>query len=180
MIETKRLIKPDEDLAVEFPDLGFRNLVRLENQGNGVLICDPIYLADVYNSTDSIASYVKTHGAFATNFGGEIAGPIWFKSPYVLIPASDHLDDDNLEAPKGAKVLAEELPLDSGSLVFLPLRDDLPAELKNTIDELIDEENAIKLPLPKGVWSLWYEQYEENAPQENMRYFFRNIVLKQE
>ena len=80
--------------------------------------------------------------------------------------------------PKGAKVLTNEIGCDSGSFVFLPMPKTLPLGVASKAEELIHEGNAVALPLPAGRWTAFYEQFD--APQENMRGLYRNIVLRHE
>ncbi len=64
MIERQRLIKPADDFVAAFPGLNFRNRRSFVTAGEKVLLVDPTYIADVYNSTDEIASFLRDHGLF--------------------------------------------------------------------------------------------------------------------
>ena len=70
MIETRRLITPTDDFRTAFPGLNFRNRRSLATTGEKVLLVDPIYIADVYNSTDDVASFLRDQGLFLMDFGG--------------------------------------------------------------------------------------------------------------
>jgi hypothetical protein len=82
VVETRRLIKPADDFRDAFPGLNFRNRRSLATTGEKVLLVDPIYIADVYNSTDEIASFLRDRGLFLMDFGGDTAVPVWWEEPY--------------------------------------------------------------------------------------------------
>lgn len=174
MVETRRLIKPADDFRAAFPGLNFRNRRIIVSAGEKVLLVDPTYIADVYNSTDEIASFLRDRGLFLMDFGGDTAVPVWWKPPFLIMPISVH--HGNLDAPSGAKVLIEEIGCDSGSFVFLPLSSDIPRNVQSKVDEVLGESNAVALALPAGRWAAFYEQFE--APQANTVGLYRNIVLK--
>jgi len=169
------LTKPKDDFKSAFPGLGFRNLFSFRTAGERVLLVDPTYLADVYNAKDEIAAYVRVHGRFLMDFGGDTAAPVWWTPPFLVIPLSIHLSEQGVQAPKGTKILADEIGTDSGSFVFLPLARNLPGALRKSIKKLLVEQNAVELKLPAGKWTAYYEQFEARA--KNMQPFYRNIVL---
>ena len=148
MVETRRLIKPADDFVAAFPGLNFRNRRSLVTAGEKVLLVDPIYIADVYNTTDEIASFLREQGLFLMDFGGDTAVPVWWKEPFLVMPISMH--HENLNAPSGAKVLAEEIGCDSGSFVFLPLSAGIPRSVQSKVKEVLGENNAVALRLPAG------------------------------
>ncbi len=176
MINEKRLIYPVDDFENAFPGLGFRNIFTVESIGLGIFICDPIYISDVYNSKDEISSYLRKKGSFLMDFGGDFSSPIWWKDPYALFPLSRHYSLDEFIPPQDAEMLVDDIGVDSGSLVFLPPTETMPTELGSILTKLIGERNAVLMPAPKGIWSLFYEQYD--PPQDNMAGLYRNIVLK--
>lgn len=178
MIETEKLMHPEDDFVSAFPGLGFQNRFCVQTTGEPIVVCDPTYIADVYNSEDEVAASVRKNGAFLMDFGGDSSCPVFWKSPYVLFPLSMHLSDDERDAPLDAKVWAEVIGTDSGSFVFLPYSDALLPEVKVSILNLIEEGNAALLPAPPGTWTLMYEQFE--PPQDNMIALYRNIVLRRE
>jgi hypothetical protein len=141
-----------------------------------VLLVDPCYIADVYNSTDEAASYVREHGLFLMDFGGDLSVPVWWKPPFLVMPISAYWSDGDLKPPPGTTVLAGEIGCDSGSFVFLPHAATFPHALRRKVKEALEAHNAVALPLPAGQWTAYYEQFD--APQDNMRGFYRNIVLK--
>jgi hypothetical protein len=171
-----RLVRPADDFKLAFPGLGFRNSFGLRTAGEKILLVDPTYLADVYNAGDELATYLRAKGLFLMDFGGDIAAPVWWKPPFLVIPASTHLAESDRVPEQGVKVLVEEIGCDSGSFVFLPLPAELPRKIRAKVRELLDENNAVALRLPAGKWTAYYEQFK--APQKNMMGLYRNIVLK--
>jgi hypothetical protein len=174
VVETRRLINAADDFRAAFPGLNFRNRRSLVTAGEKVLLVDPTYIADVYNSTDEMASFLRDRGLFLMDFGGDTAVPVWWKAPFLVMPISMH--QENLNAPPGAKVLTDEIGCDSGSFVFLPLSADIPRIVQSKVKEVLGEDNAVALRLPAGRWTAYYEQFD--APQANMVGLYRNIVLK--
>ncbi len=178
MVKTDRLMNPTESFVQAFPGLGFRDVFALVTSGEEILMSDPIYLADVYNSRDSNAAYLRENGVFVMDFGGDVSGPVWWEDPYVLMPISRHYTESDYETGPNIVVLSEEVGCDSGSFVFLPVAFRVPQALRNTIYELVDKRNAALLSLPSGVWTALYEQFvpEPGCPAT----FYRNIILKRE
>ena len=174
MVETRRLIKPADDFIAAFPGLNFRNRRSLVTAGEKMLLVDPTYVADVYNSTDKLASFLRRQGLFLMDFGGDTAVPVWWKPPFLVMPISMHLE--NLRPPSGVKVLTEEIGCDSGSFVFLPLPAKIPARVRRKVNEVLRHNNALLLRLPAGRWTAYYAQFD--APRANMVGLYRNIVLK--
>ena len=178
MVKTDRLMVPAESFVQAFPGLGFRDVFAIETSGEEILMSDPIYLTDVYNSRDSIAAYLRENGVFLMDFGGDVSGPLWWENPYVLMPISRHYTEADLEPSQNAVVLSEEIGCDSGSFVFLPMVSWMPQVLSHAIGELVAKRNAVLLSLPSGVWTALYEQFEPEPGWPAT--FYRNIILKRE
>jgi hypothetical protein len=174
MIDTKRLIEPDFDLKTCFPSFAWNASTQVIVPDRGVVLVDPVYVADVYNDDTELASYLRTEGTFIYDFGGDVSAPIWLNDPYVLIPISMH-DASPRQTPPGAEVLCDEIGCDSGTFVLIPLTDALPAPLSAVVNDCIDKRNAVHLQLKPGIWELKFEQFP--ASQPNMVSLCRNIVL---
>jgi hypothetical protein len=175
MIVPERLIAPPEDFAAAFPGRGFANRFTLHTAGEPLLVGDPTYLADVYGGRDPHADVVRRMGAFLLEFGGDGAWPVWWRAPYLLLPLSLHGPDEP-QPPPGAIVLAEEIGVDSGSLLFLPDSAMLPATLRRSAERLVQARQLARLPVPAGRWTLYYEQHD--PPQPNLAALYRNVVLR--
>jgi hypothetical protein len=52
MIDPGRLVDPQDNFRSTFPRVDFRDVYELATAGEQLLVTDPTYLADVYNSTD--------------------------------------------------------------------------------------------------------------------------------
>jgi len=64
--------QPIEDLRAWFPDVGFAGSDTFIVRDRGLLITDPIYLADVYNpNDDEAAAYVRANSVIVCDFGGD-------------------------------------------------------------------------------------------------------------
>jgi hypothetical protein len=178
MIDRTRLIEPPERFRGQFldaPEIDFQDVYQFQTSGEPILVTDPIYLVDVYNSKGPDASFLRTHGVFLMDFGGDTSGPVWWQSPFVLIPISMHYCEEPKPEPN-VEVVASEIGTDSGSLIFLPLTNTLPKSVRCQIEDVLAAENGAMLHLPAGRWSVFYEQWE--PIQDNMTACFRNIVLE--
>jgi hypothetical protein len=172
LVDPFRLIAPATDLRDQYLELFFSDARRFRTAGEPILVTDPIYLTAVFHSTGPAASYVREHGIFARDFGGDASCPVWWQAPYLILP----LSIDQPEEPKmGVAILAEEVGCDSATFIFLPLRDDLPGELRDRIEHILLRRNGAALKLPAGEWILYYEQWEDQAGQWSE--FYRNVVL---
>jgi hypothetical protein len=175
-VHPKRLIRPDDEFRRGFPRLDFSEHYTFRTSGEPVLISDPTYVADVYNSKGKVADYLRANGVFIMNFGGDVAGPVWYRHPYLLLPISIQSADEQMEPPKGVSLLAEKVFTDSGSFVFLPLRNSLLPTLRRSIGKVIADKNAVIVLLPPNRWTVFYEQGP--TPRDSYRTFHRNIVVR--
>jgi hypothetical protein len=176
------LVKPAERLSELYPGFGFRNhLTFSTGPRQRVLLADPSDVADVFGSkADSNAWFLRDRGVFLNDFGGPRAAPVWWKSPYLVLPLSRHLSRARKRAPEGFEVLAEQVRSTSGSLFFLPLFSfpytPTPAAIVRKAKELAEEGKGAILRLPAGTWTAFYEQFE--APEADQQAEYRNVVFK--
>jgi hypothetical protein len=171
-----------------FEEAGFRFNFSFETQGEPILVTDPIYLADVWNSKDALSDFVRKYGAMGVDFGGDTSCPIWWEPPYVTLPVSGHYYDKSFDRPfphgeavppSTATVISDyDVGCDSGSFVFLPLVKDVPPALNQIIDETVTQRNGAILSLPAGRWTLYFEQFD--VPEGSYATWYRNIILKWE
>jgi hypothetical protein len=176
MVNNARLIKPSEDFKSAFPGLNFRNRRSIRTSGESILLVDPTYIADVYNSTDEIATYLKANGLFLMDFGGDCSASVWWKPPSLKIAVAMCLTEKQRQTPRGARVLADDIGCDSGSFMFLPMVSTLLKGVRSKVDEVLRAKNGVVMKLPPGKWIAFYEQFA--APQRNIRGLYRNIVLR--
>jgi hypothetical protein len=177
-VDQKRLLKPDDEFRAGFPDLDFQEVYTFQTYGEEVLITDPIYLADVYNSKGEIASFLREYGVFVMSFGGDIECPVWYQDRHFLLPISDHLLSEVMNPPEDVVVLAEEVGTDSGSFLFLPVTSNLHPSLKQKIKSVLAKGNGEMLPLQAGKWAIYYEQWD--VPEGSFPTFYRNVVGQME
>lgn len=177
MVATERLIDPSDDFRSAFPGLNFRDAYTLTTHGEQILITDPTYLADVYNSTDEAAAFLREKGVFLMQFGGDVRCPVWWQPPYLILPISNSIAEDEMP-PADVEVLANEVFTDSGSFIFLPLTTELHPEVEDKVHEALREESGVALSLPAGRWRFYYEQFP--APGENLVGLYRNVIAHHE
>lgn len=175
MVNVSRLIHPTFDLQKYFPDFTWNSSHELRVPDTGIVLFDPTYVADVYNSHASSASFLRTRGVFVDDFGGDISSPVWLVEPYLVMPISGHYESTP-SLPTSAIELFPEIGCDSGSFVFLPCSNDWPADVVTAVQGLLENSNAARLHITPGLWTLKFEQFD--APQTNMVAMYRNIVLE--
>lgn len=81
MIDPRRLIRSTDKFHAAFPGLNFPETFAFQTRGEPVLVTDPTYLADVYNSPVEPALSLREHGCFLMDFGGDTSCPVWWKPP---------------------------------------------------------------------------------------------------
>jgi hypothetical protein len=162
------LVTPDDTLGADFPELNFQDAFTLKTAGEPLLVCDPNNLLDIFNDTGAAASFLREHGVFLCELGGDVDGLLLWQPPYLILRAAD------AGGEQGTVSDGPRVATDSGCFVFLPLRDDLPAELRAAADRALSERSAAAVSLPPGTWKFYYEQLtpEEDYPAE----FYRNVV----
>jgi hypothetical protein len=148
--------------------LGFQNRFDLDLSGEPLLICDPIYIADVFNDSDGPAAFLKAHGVFLADLGGNVSGPVQWRSSSLVLGSVGGEDETFRDG-----IVAHDVISDSGCVMFLPLGGDLPEELRAKIEDALRDETAVIVEVPSGHWSFFYEQHEGSPPE-----LFRNIVAR--
>ena len=167
--------RPIEDMRNDFPGVGFTGSDMFSLDGECLLITDPIFLADVYNSNDDpIAAYLRSQGVFVHSFGGDASCANWWLDPFVLLPLSLGPVRDPASVA-GTSQVANEVGCDSGSFMFLPIRDGQPTVVRLAIEKVLAKRHGARLQLPPGRYRVFYEQHDppEGWPQT----FARNIVV---
>jgi hypothetical protein len=174
LLADPRCFRPIEDLRQRFPGAGFSGSDEFRLEGEDLLITDPIYLADVYNTNDDpVAAYVRANSVIVTSFGGDDSCAVWWKDPILLLPLSLHAPR-RPHVFKGARVMARQVGCDSGSFVFLPLRTEMPAPLQSTVAEVLAKENGARVELPSGAYRVFYEQHD--VPEGSHPSFCRHVI----
>jgi len=161
MVDPYRLVKPQLHIWSGAAHLPFRQEMHFLTSGEPVLVTDPIYLADVYNSEDSLACFVREQGVIVNDFGGDITCPVVWQPPFLMLVLDDTEFPEPSEMPLDAVIVASKVGCDSGSFVFLPLAEGMPAGLRTTVADVVARNNGVALPLPAGRWSVWYEDWQD-------------------
>jgi hypothetical protein len=174
IVDPTRLIQPSFDLSEHFPEFQWRSGFDIDVPVEGIIFADPIYVADVYNSDDPVATYLRLNALFIVDFGGDATGSIWYSDPFVVMPISAHYRETPF-VPNDDSPIVEDTGCDSGSFMMLPICD-IPPETAAAIQPSLDIGDAHVLRIPAGNWSLRFEQFP--PPQSNMVELCRNIVLQ--
>jgi hypothetical protein len=167
-----------QDLTKMRPDCGasIDDIVIIDNEL--LLIVDISQLGDMLNPFNSTsASYVRTHGVIVGGYVFEVACPVLWNAPFLLLPLSHHLKDSIKGYTDIGKIVGN-ISCPSGSFLLLPFRGDMPAALRSLMPEALKEETGVKIKLPNGTYRVFYEQFEvsEGSKQE----FYQNIVVQKQ
>jgi hypothetical protein len=177
LVDAKRL-RPIQDLHKWSPDCMVAVDDSFELKDEFLFITDPIHLSQtVIASTDSSASYVQTRGLTVTHYGGRASCPVLWCNPYLLLPLSQSLQEEFL-LPANSETLAEKISCHSGSLLFLPLANDIPRSLRDQVNKVCTEKNGVKIKLAAGNYRVFYEQLE--FPPGSKKELYRNIVAQKQ
>ena len=170
-VDPNRLVEI-EDCSQIYVGLGFAGIRSFTTTGEPVLLIDPVHLADVYDTrSDKTAHYLRRHGVFVADFGGDSQAPVLWSDPYLVLPTSMQLPKD-FAMPRATRGLVPAISCDSGSFMFLPLSDGVPGDVRRHLVSV--ERDSAVLELPSGAYTVYYEQFP--PPQPNMAGLFRNIV----
>ncbi len=172
-VDPRRLVEI-EDFSKVFDGLGFFGARSFNTTGEPVLLVDPIYVADVYNpNEDDTTVYLRLNGVFIADFGGDSSCPVWWCDPHLVMPTSNQFSED-FAVPSTTEELTGEIRCDSGSLMFLPLVENIPISVRRFVSSVERERDFALLSLPPGKYTVFYEQFPHIEP--NMAGLFRNIV----
>src|ERR1041385_2783318 len=142
MVDYNFLTKPELLLWSGAKHFRFRDDPCFQTFGEPILVTDPIYLADVYNSEDPLACYVREQGVIVNDFGGDTSCPILWQPPYLMLILDNTEVYDPFALPPDAKLLADVVGCDSGSFVFLPLVKEMPSELQAAVTDVLARNNG--------------------------------------
>jgi hypothetical protein len=165
MIDENRLIPPDDE-----PETSFT----LVTQGEPWLVTDPTFIADYFNEDDPHSQFIRRTGVVLANFGGDVPCRIWWRRPYLVAAMSAHLGGDP-QVPEGLEFASDDVAIDSGSLMFLPLTAAIPSDLQPLITECLEKFGGCRIELPAGRWTFFYEQHDPEEQGEELSN--RNIVV---
>ena len=147
-----RTLTPIEDIAEWHPQVPFSGKRVVDVGSEGLVVTDPIYLADVYNpGNDDVAKWLWSNAVVASDPGGDVSVPIWWCDPYIVMPIGTHV------AAEGNKVLAAEVGCDSGSFAFFAMPSTAIAQIRERVEQEIASRNAVRVIVKPGMYQVFYE-----------------------
>ena len=143
-----------------------------------LLIVDIAYLGGILNPyTSPSASYVRIHGVIVGGYHRSVACPVLWSDPFLLLPVSQHLKEDLIRYEDIGTVVGN-IFCPSGSLLFLPVRRDIPTPLDSIIDGTLSSEDAVKIKLSNGTYRVFFEQFE--TPAGSKKESYQNIAVQKQ
>ena len=177
LVDAKRL-RPIQDLHTWSPDCLVAVDDSFELREEFLLITDPIHLGQTMNAcTDPSARYLQTRGLTVTHYGGKASCPVLWSNPYLLLPLSQFFQEKFLLSAD-TETLAEKISCHSGSLLFLPLADDIPQSLRAQAKKVCTDQDGVTIRLAAGTYRVFYEQLE--FPPGSREELYRNIVVQKQ
>ncbi|MBW1694545.1 MAG: hypothetical protein JRJ41_10380 [Deltaproteobacteria bacterium] len=167
-----------QDLTKMRPDCGasIDDIFVIDNEL--LLIVDLSHIGGILNPYNSLsASYVRTHGVIVGGYHRDVACPVLWSDPFVLLPLSYHLSE-NLLGYEDVGTVVGSVSCASGSFLLLPVREDTPTPLASLMDEALEKETATQIKLPNGTYRVFYEQFE--APEGAKKELYRNIAVQKQ
>ncbi len=177
LVDPKRF-KTIQDLTKMRPDCGasIDDIFVIDNEL--LLIVDIAHIGGILNPYNNpSASYVRTHGVIIGSYRRDIACPVLWSDPFLLLPLSHHLKEKLVAYSDGGKVIGS-VSCPSGSFLLLPIREDMPTSLGSMMDEAIVKETGVKIKLPNGTYRVFYEQFE--VPEGSNKEFYQNIAIQRQ
>jgi hypothetical protein len=143
-----------------------------------LLIIDLTHIGDLLNPYNSpSASYVRTNGVIVGSYNRDVACPVLWNDPFLLLPLSHHLKENfKVYADIGKVVGSVSCP--SGSFLLLPIREDITTSLGSMMDEAILKETGVRIKLSNGTYRVFYEQFE--VPEGSKKEFYQNIAVQKQ
>jgi hypothetical protein len=169
------LVKPDSTMEDYFPRFSWNKSHFMDVSSDPVLLVDPTYLTEVFNEESDDADYVRRNGLYLFDFGGDWFGPLWQWKSFLIMATSHHYEVYP-SPPTGAKEICASIGCDSATLILLPVTDNISKNLKQKIDECLEQRIAVLLKLAKGRWEFKFEQFD--SPKKKWTHLYRNIILQ--
>jgi len=170
--------KTIQDLTKLRPDCGVAidDILIIENEF--LLIIDLAHIGNLLNPYNSpSASYVRTHGVIVAGHSRNVACPVLWGDPFLLLVLSSHLDEKIMGYADIGEVVGN-VPCPAGSFLLLPVQKDIPKPLNSLMDEALTKETGVKIKLPKGTYRVFYEQFE--VPEGIKKEHYQNIVVQRQ
>ena len=170
--------KTIQDLTKLRPDCGaaIDDILIIDNEF--LLIIDLTHIGNLLNPYNSpSASYVRTHGVIVASHSRDVACPVLWGDPFLLLVLSSHLDEKIVDYTDIGEVVGN-VSCPAGSFLFLPVQKDIPKSLNSLLDEALTKEAGVKIKLPKGTYRVFYEQFE--VPEGTKKEYYQNIVVQRQ
>jgi len=177
LVDPKRF-KTIQDLTKLRPDCGaaIDDILIIDNEF--LLIIDLSQIGNLLNPFNSPpASYVRTHGVIVGSYRRDVACPVVWSDPFLLLPLSHHLNE-NLVVYEDVGQVVDSVSCPSGSFLLLPFRKDIPSSLNSRMDEALIKKSGVKIKLPNGTYRVFYEQLE--TPEGSKKEYNQNIVVQKQ
>ncbi len=127
-----------------------------------------------YNS--SSASYVRTHGVIVASHSMNIACPVLWVDPFLLLVLSSYLAEKTTGCADVGEIVGN-VSCPGGSFLFLPVQKDIPKPLNSLMDEALTKETGVRIKLPQGTYRVFYEQFEvPEGTKKELYYNLRGLV----
>ena len=170
--------KTIQDLTKMRPDCGasIDDIFVIDNEL--LLIADLTHIGSIMNPYNNpSASYVRTNGVNIGSYNRDVACPVFWNDPFLLLPLSHHLKENFKVYTDIGKVVGS-VSCPSGSFLLLPIREDIPTSLDSMMDEVIVKETGVRIKLPNGTYRVFYEQFEvlEGSKKE----LYQNIAVQKQ
>jgi hypothetical protein len=143
-----------------------------------LLIIDLSYIGNILNPYNSpSADYVRTHGVIVSSDIHPEYCPVFWRKPFLLLPMSCHLNE-NLAGYADIGTVVGKISCLSGSLLFLPVREDIPTPLGDRIDKTLANEPGMQVMMPNGTYRIFYEQF--GVAEKSDKKWYQNIVVRKQ
>lgn len=170
--------KTIQDLTKMRPDCGasIDDIFVIDNEL--LLIVDLSHIGGILNPYNSpSASYVRTHGVIVGGYNRDVACPVLWSDPFLLLPLSLHLKE-NLMVYEDVGTVVGSVSCPSGSFLLLPVRKDTPTPLACLMDEASAKKTGGQIKIPNGTYRVFYEQFD--VPEGAKEELYRNIAVQKQ
>jgi len=167
-----------QDLTKLRPDCGaaIDDMLIIDNEF--LLIIDLTRIGNILNPYNSpSASYVRTHGVIVTSHSRDVACPVLWGDPFLLLVLSSQLDGKAVGYADIGEIVGN-VSCPGGAFLFLPVQKDVPRPLNSLLDEVLTKETGVKIRLPKGTYRVFYEQFD--VPEGTQKEYYQNIVVQRQ
>ena len=170
--------KTIQDLTKMRPDCGasIDDIFVIDNEL--LLIADLTHIGSIMNPYNNPpATYVRTNGVIVGSYNRDVACPLLWKDPFLLLPLSHHLKE-NFKVYAGIGKVVGSVSFPSGSFILIPIREDIPTSLGSIFDEAIVKETGVRIKFPNGTYRVFYEQFE--VPEGSKKELYQNIAVQKQ